>query len=79
VADQRVFVVEGQPEVLAAAHDGADPPAGEHVGEVPGAGQVAADRPRVQHLDRGNAPAGDPLVESAADGLHLGQLRHRYP
>ncbi|GAB3871983.1 hypothetical protein GCM10027610_136640 [Dactylosporangium cerinum] len=79
VTDEGVLVVEREPQVLAAALDGTDEPAGEDVGEVDGAGQVAADRPRVQHLDGRDAPAGDPFVESAADGLDLGKLRHRSP
>ena len=44
--------------------------------EVVGAGQVPPDGPRVLHLDRGDGPADDPLLQAAADHLDLGQLRH---
>ena len=45
-------------------------------GEVGGAGQVPADRARVQHLDGRDGAAGHPALQAAADGLDLGQFRH---
>ena len=46
------------------------------VGEVGGAGEVAADRARVQHLDVGDGAADDVAGEAAPDDLDLGQLGH---
>ena len=51
VAEQRVAVVERQPEVLAAAAGRLDPAAGQRRGEAGRAARVTAHRTRVQHLD----------------------------
>ena len=52
VAEQRVVVVEGEPQVLAAAPGGLDPAPHESGDEARRAARVAAHRPRMQHLDR---------------------------
>src|SRR5207249_1201958 len=45
-------------------------------GEVDVSGQVAADRARMEHLDRHDRPADHMLVQPTPDGLDLGKLRH---
>jgi hypothetical protein len=76
VADDRVAGVEREPEVLAAAGHVEDRAAGQHGDEMRVAGQMAADRAGVVHLDGRDGPAGHPLGQALPDGLDLGQLGH---
>jgi hypothetical protein len=71
VPDERVGVVQRQPQVLAAALHRADRPASQDIGEVHGPRGVAADRARVPDLDARDRPAGDPLVQAAADRFNF--------
>ncbi len=79
VAQQGVAAVERQPEVLAAAPGRGDAVPGQAGGEVVGAGEVTAHRPRVQHLDAGDGAPDDVGLEATTDHLDLGQLRHGAP
>src|SRR5690606_15913977 len=74
--DRLAGVLEGQPQVLAAAARGADAVALEAVREVVGACEVAAHGARMEHLSVCDGPVGDPPLESAPYDLDLGQFGH---
>ena len=77
VAEQRVAVVERQPEVLAAPAGRLDPPPGQRLGEAGRAARVAPHRARVQHVHPGDRRAEHVPLEPGADDLDLGELGHR--
>jgi hypothetical protein len=77
VADDRVTGIQQQPQVFAAAGDIEDGAPGQHRDEVGVAGQVAADRAGVVHLDRRDGATGHPLGQPLPDGLHLGEFGQR--
>ena len=66
----------GEPEVLAAPPGRLDAAAGQAGREVGRAADVAAHRRGWQHVDRRRCVADDVGLESAADDLDLGKLRH---
>ena len=66
-----------QPQVLAPAPGAVQAAPGQRGLEVGRAGQMAAHRARVQDLDGLDGPADDVVLQATADGLDLGQLRHR--
>ena len=68
-----------QPQVLAAPPGGGNRAPGHRPLEVRRAGQVAADRPGVQHLRGGHRAARYMMFEAAPHGLDLGKLRHPSP
>jgi hypothetical protein len=72
MGQQRFVVTQIQPEILAAALGGADLPAGQPAGEVELAGEVAAYRTGMAHLDRGHRAPGDVFGEAEPDNLDLG-------
>jgi hypothetical protein len=76
MAQQRVPVVESEPEVLAAATHADDTSAGERVLEVGDAGDVPAYGSRMQHPDVLERRADDVSLEAATNDLDLGKLRH---
>ncbi len=79
VADQResgTGAGERHPQVLAAPLRGAEGGAGQPGGEVARAGRLAAHRARVQHLDVGDGPPGDPTGQTTTDDLDLGEFGH---
>ena len=76
VAEQRVAVVERQPEVLAAPAGRLDPAAGQRGGEAGRAARVAPHRARVQDVDPGDRRAEHVPLEAGADDLDLGELGH---
>jgi hypothetical protein len=77
--DRLTGVLQGQPQVLAAAAGRADAVALQAVGEVVGAGDVPAHGARVQDLGVGDGAVGDPALQAAPDDLDLGQLGHGIP
>lgn len=77
VPDDGALTVDRQPEVLAASARSVDLHTDQGSGEVGGTGRVPPDRARVQHLDRGDAQAGDMLGKPSTHDLDLGQLGHR--
>ncbi len=77
VSEQRVAVVERQPEVLAPPAGALDPATGQRGGEALRAARVAAHGPRVQHLDAGDGAAHRVPLEAHAHHFDLGQLGHQ--
>ena len=76
VREQRLRIIEGEPEVLAAAFGAQERAAGHRGGEPVWPGKVAAYRPRVHDLGRGDRATDDVLLNPGADGLDLGQFWH---
>jgi hypothetical protein len=76
VREQRLAVVEGEPEVLAAPFGAQERAACHRGGEPVWSRKVAAHRPRVHDLGRGDRAAHDVLLNPGADGLDLGQFWH---
>jgi hypothetical protein len=79
VREQRLRVVEDEPEVLAAPFRAQEGTAGHRGGEPVRAGDVPAYRPEVEHLGRGDRTAHDMALDPGADGLNLWQFRHGTP
>ena len=77
VREECLVIVEGEPHVLAAAFRAGERAADHRGGEPGRAGGVAADRARVKDLGGGDGAADHVAFEARADGLDLGQLRHR--
>jgi hypothetical protein len=69
-------IVEGEPEVLAAPFGAQERAACHRGGEPVWSRKVAAHRPRVHDLGRGDRAAHDVLLNPGADGLDLGQFWH---
>jgi len=76
VRDDRIAVVQRQPQVFAASADIGHRTARERVHKVDGTRGVPPDGAWVQHLDRLDRPADGPREQAVADGLHLGQFGH---
>jgi hypothetical protein len=72
VGEERLVVVDNEPEVLPASFRALEGTAGQGRGKAIGAGEMAAHRSRVQHLDVGDRAPDDVLVKTRADGLDLG-------
>ena len=77
VGEERLVVIQGEPHVLAAAFGAGERAADHRGGEAGRASGVTADGARVQHRGGGDGPAEHVAFEARADGLDLGQLRHR--
>ncbi len=75
VGDQDVAVVEVHQQELALAPDPVDPPSLQAGDELLVAG-VAAHRAQAGDDHLADPPAGELLLQVAADGLDLGKLRH---
>ncbi len=76
VAEEGVTVVEGQPQVLAAAPGRLDAAPGQGVGEPRGAARVAAHGAGMEDVDPGDGGAEDVALEAGPDDLDLGELGH---
>ncbi len=75
--DDRVAVVERQPQVFAAPPGADDRPAGERLHEVLVTRDVPPDRALVQHLHRRDPPTDGVCVQALPDRLDLGKLGHQ--
>ena len=76
VGQQRVLVVERQPQELAAAPRRGQGSAAKPLGEVDGAGDVAADRAGCEDVDIDDLGVEDVAFEALSDDLNLGELGH---
>jgi hypothetical protein len=72
VGEERLIVVDNEPEVFPASFRALERTAGQGRGKAIGASEMAAHRPRVQHLDTGDRTAHDVAVKTRTDGLDLG-------
>ena len=77
VAEHRVAVGQGDPEVLPAATDRHDLLTGQGSGETGGAARVTQDRSRVHDVDAGDGATDDMALQARPDHLDLRELGHR--
>ncbi len=76
VAHDRPIGADRQPQELAASHGRLDRGPRQERLEVAGCRDVAGQGTRVEHVDGGDARAGDGRRQSGADDLDLGELGH---
>jgi hypothetical protein len=76
VRQQRLVVIECEPEVLTAAFGVLDRASRQGSREPVRARRVAAHGARMEHLGGGNGTSGHVELQALADGLYLGQFRH---
>jgi len=72
VGEERLVVVDNEPEVFPASFRAPERTARQGRRKAIGAGEMAAHRPRVQHLDTGDRTAHDVAVKTRTYGLDLG-------
>jgi hypothetical protein len=71
VSEERVAVVEWQPEILAPPPSGLEPATGQCGREPSRPTQVSSDRTRMEYVDARDRGADDMALEAGADDLDL--------